>query len=96
LTLQLLGRVLLEEFKKKHTIAKKPIDAWTDDVQSSIWKTSQCIKNRYRNADFLHGNKVIFDIKGNTYRLVAKVDYARQVVLVEWIGSHAEYVKKTF
>lgn len=94
--MRLLGQLILEEFKKKHTIAKKPIDAWIAEIQASSWKTSQCIKSRYRSADFLHSNKVIFDIKGNTYRLVTKVDYARQVVLVEWVGSHAEYQKKTF
>ena len=69
---------------------------WIVEVRSANWKTPQSIKDRYRTADFLSGNRVIFNIKGNHFRLVAKVNYGYQIVLVEWIGTHAEYDQKKF
>jgi mRNA-degrading endonuclease HigB of HigAB toxin-antitoxin module len=60
------------------------------------WKTPHDIKRRYRSADFLADNRVIFDIKGNSYRLVVKVRYQNGLVVVEWVGTHAEYDKKKF
>jgi mRNA interferase HigB len=72
------------------------MQAWVAEVTNAKWKTSQDIKNRYRSADFLKNNRVIFNVKGNSYRLVAKITYQTAVVLVEWIGTHAEYDKKKF
>ncbi|MDD2863960.1 MAG: type II toxin-antitoxin system HigB family toxin [Methylococcales bacterium] len=56
----------------------------------------QDIKNRYSSADFLAENRVIFDIKGNHYRLVVKVRYQGGIVVIEWVGTHAEYDKQDF
>ena len=56
----------------------------------------QDIKNRYRSADFLAGNRAIFNIKGNDFRLVVKIRYQNGIVVVEWVGTHAEYDKKRF
>ena len=61
-----------------------------------IGKCPKDIKNRYRSADFLADNRVIFDIGGNNYRLVVKVRYQGSIVLVEWVGTHAEYDKAKF
>lgn len=94
--MKLFGLLELDKFKREQSIARKAIDAWILEVQSAIWKTPQCIKDRYRSADFLNDNKVIFDVKGNKYRVVAKVDYQKEAVLVLWVGTHAEYSKKKF
>ena len=92
----LVGSDKLNAFAKQHAQALKPLQAWRAEVKEAKWKTSQDIKNRYRSADFLADNRVIFNIKGNDYRLVVKVRYEGGIVLVEWVGTHAEYSKKKF
>lgn len=94
--MRILGLLLLNEFKKAHADARGPLDAWQNEVERSQWQTSQDIKQRYSSADFLADNRVIFNIKGNRYRLVVQVRYLGGLVAVEWIGTHAEYDKKKF
>jgi mRNA interferase HigB len=94
--MQILGLPHLEEFKQKHADSRGQLDAWQIDVERQRWQTSQDIKRRYRSADFLAGNRAIFNIKGNAYRLVVKVRYQNGLVVVEWVGTHAEYDKKKF
>lgn len=94
--MQVLGKDKLISFYKKHANAKSVIEAWIAEAQSAKWNTPQDIKDRYRSADFLDGNRVIFNIKGNHYRLVVKVRYQNGVAVVEWVGTHAEYDKQRF
>lgn len=94
--MRLLGVILLEEFKERHATARGSLDAWRKEVEQAEWRTPQDIKRHYRTADFLAGNRVIFNIKGNSYRLVVQVQYRNGIVKVEWIGTHAEYDKKQF
>jgi len=92
----LLGRDLLDDFMRKHADIRHPLSAWIREVETSRWATPQDIKNRYRSADFLSGNRVIFNIKGNHHRVVAVVSYQAGIVRVTWIGTHAEYSKRSF
>ena len=92
--MRILGLPVLEAFKKNHAASRGSLDAWQTDVEREDWKTSQDIKRRYRSADFLPDNRVICNIKGNSYRLVVKVRYQNGLVVVEWVGTHAEYDKK--
>ena len=94
--MRLLGLLLLDEFKKDHANARGPLDAWRVEVESAEWHNPGDIKLRYRSADFLADNRVIFNIKGNSYRLVVKIRYQNGLVVVEWVGTHAEYDKKRF
>lgn len=94
--MRVVGRDKLDAFGKGHADAKKALDAWFHEAESNNWETPQDIKNRYRSADFLAGNRVIFNIKGNHYRLVVKVRYQNGIVLIEWVGTHAEYSKMRF
>ncbi len=94
--MRVLGLGILEDFKQSHANCRSRINAWQEEVEQANWQTSQDIKSRYPSADFLADNRVIFNIKGNHYRLVVKVRYQNSIVLVEWIGTHAEYDKKKF
>ncbi|MBL4796278.1 MAG: type II toxin-antitoxin system HigB family toxin [Oleispira sp.] len=96
--MKVLSRDKLTKFSKKHANSKGALDAWFDEVskEESAWKTTHDIKNRYPSADFLADNRVIFNIKGNHYRLVVEVRYQNGFVVVEWVGTHAEYDKKSF
>jgi mRNA interferase HigB len=94
--MKVLGRDKIEKFSKKHSNAKGALNAWFNEAENSDWKTSQDIKNRYGSADFLANNKVIFNIKGNHYRLVVKVRYQNGIVVIDWVGTHSEYDKVKF
>lgn len=94
--MQLLGLPILEELKRKHPDCRGQLDAWRSEVERAQWADSQEIKEKYSTASFLADNRVIFNIKGNHYRLVVKVRYQGGIVLVEWGGTHAEYNKKRF
>jgi mRNA interferase HigB len=84
-----LGR--LDDFKQKHRDATSQLDAWVREATNAKWRTPQDIKARYAHASILPGNRVVFNIKGNRYRLDTKVNYATQVVLVVRVGTHADY-----
>lgn len=86
----------LEDFKLKHADSRKALDAWRVEVAAASWQTTHDIKQRHRSADFLANDRVIFNIKGNTFRLVVKVRFSHGMVLIEWIGTHAEYSKMKF
>ncbi len=92
--MKLVGREALDTFAKRHANSLKPLRSWVKIVEAADWKSFQDIKNHFRSADILSGNRVIFDIKGNDYRLVAVVAYKQGVMQVLWIGTHAEYSKK--
>jgi mRNA interferase HigB len=96
--MQVLGRDKLVQFSARHGAAKAYLDAWFSEVSSKscIWHTPHDIKQRYASASFLADNRVIFNIKGNNYRLVVKVRYQNGLVVIEWVGTHAEYDKKSF
>lgn len=94
--MRILGKDKLDVFKKKHADCRSVVNAWKDEVEKSHWRNTHEIKERYNSADFLSDNRVIFNLKGNKYRLVVKVRYRGSIVLIDWIGTHAEYSKKAF
>ena len=94
--MQLLGLIKLDNFKRKHADARGPLDAWRLEAERAQWAGPQDIKIRHPSASFLADNKVIFNIKGNTYRLVIKAKYQNGLILIECVGTHAEYDKQKF
>ena len=94
--MQILGLPILVAFKTKHADSRGPLESWQEEAERAEWKNTQDVKNRYRSADFLANNRVIFNIKGNSYRLVTTIQYPLKLILVNWIGTHAEYSKKKF
>lgn len=94
--MQLLGLPMLDEFKRTHAETRGPLDVWRSEVEKAQWSGPWDVKTRYPSASFLADNRVIFNIKGNSFRLVVKVRYQNGIVLIEWVGTHAEYSKKSF
>lgn len=66
---------------------------WYDTVKKVDWQTPNDVKATYGNASIVANNRVVFNIKGNDYRLVTEIDYTFQLVFIIWIGTHAEYDK---
>jgi mRNA interferase HigB len=91
--MRLVGKEILAQFAKEHADIRGPLNAWVVEVEEATWTGPADIKARYPNASFLSDNRVIFNIKGNTYRVDTKVSYEITVVLVKRIGTHAEYSK---
>jgi mRNA interferase HigB len=88
--MKVFGKDKLNEFTKKHKDAQTQIEAWHAEALNSEWETPQDIKDRYSAASFVQ-NKVVFNIKGNNYRLVVDLDYDERIVVVLFAGTHAEY-----
>lgn len=93
--MKVIGRDLFIPFLKRHTDAKGAINSWLQEVSTADWRGTQDIKDRYPSVSFLDGNRVIFNIKGNRYRLIVKITYQTKVIRISWIGTHAEYDKLT-
>lgn len=89
--MKLIGLSILYRFCEDHTDCSQQITTWIAEVREVTWATPSDIKARYMSASFLTDNRVIFNIKGNRYRLDTKVYYQRQIVMVKRIGTHAEY-----
>lgn len=88
--------IVLEEFRQKHADIRRQLDIWIAEVQDAQWQTPQDIKSRFVHASFLADDRVVFNLKGNSYRLDVKVNYKNQIVLIKRIGTHKEYDTWTF
>ena len=72
---------------------KAALDSWFHEVQNSQWRTPVEVTRRYVTASIVSGDRVVFNLKGNAYRLVVALDYQRQIVFIKWLGTHAQYDK---
>ena len=94
--MQLENRHRLEEYMQRHADSVKPLTSGMKLVRLAQWRSPQDIRNAIRSADFLSGNRVIFNIGGNRHRLMVVVVCAAGRVYVRWIGTHAEYSRMNF
>lgn len=92
--MKVMGREKLAEFCAKHADCRKWIANWIADAERSRWKTSHDIKSRYQSASFLPENVIIFNVRGNEYRMEVQVAYNIGVVTVKWVGTHEQYMKR--
>ena len=71
--------------------AEGPLSAWYADARKADWASPDTIRQRYRSASILRSNRVVFDIGGNKYRLVVRINYFYRVVYIRFVGTHGEY-----
>jgi mRNA interferase HigB len=81
----------LRAFWQQHPDAEQPLKAWFEEASKASWTQSSDIKAQYRSASILKNRRVVFNIKGNDYRLVVAVAYRLQIVYVKFIGTHHQY-----
>ncbi|MCA9603206.1 MAG: type II toxin-antitoxin system HigB family toxin [Polyangiales bacterium] len=86
-----LSRKLLRDFWAKHPQAEAPLREWELRIKNGHFKGPSSFKRAFSGADVLPDNRVIFDIAGNKFRLVAHINYEFQILLVKFVGTHAEY-----
>ena len=91
--MHLVTRQKLKLFWRKYPDSEGPLTAWAKEAEHAQWKTPNDIIARYHSADPIRGNRVVFNIKGNNYRLVVKIHYNTQVIYIRFVGTHDEYNK---
>ena len=91
--MRIISKRTLRAFWIRYPDAEEPLSAWYREVEKADWEKPAQVKERYRSASFVKGNRVVFNIKGNTYRLIVKINYEYRVVYVRFVGTHAEYDK---
>lgn len=77
----------------KYKPALESVKSWIFEVRYSNWENSIELKSKYGNASILNSKRVVFNIKGNEFRLIVDIEYKLKIVFVVWFGTHAEYVK---
>ena len=87
----MVGTKLLKDFADKHADVRSQIDTWYSEVEEANWGTPQHIKDRYPSASILAGNRAVFNLKGNKYRLLVRIQFELQIIRVVKLGTHAEY-----
>ena len=83
----------LSDFWENHADAETPLKAWLDVARLAQWEKPIDIKADYANASIVADNRVVFNIKGNDYRLVVKFHYNTKIGYIRFIGTHEEYDK---
>ena len=76
-----------------HLDAKRPLEAWYYEAKHAQWSSPSDVKDQYRSASILKDNRVVFNIAGNKYRLIVRINYDSKTVFVRFIGTHQEYDK---
>lgn len=94
--MRVIAKKTLRDFWEKHsnfTDAKLWLQEWHAEVEGTSWKSPAEIKLRYKSASFLKENRVVFNVCGNKYRLIVKINYDFSIVYIRFIGTHEEYNK---
>lgn len=88
--MRVIAKKTLREFWHRHPGAEGPLLAWFREVAKEDWSSPAKVKERYRSASFV-GDRVVFNIKGNAYRLVVLINYPFRIVFIRFIGTHEDY-----
>jgi mRNA interferase HigB len=97
--MRIIARRTLREFvegrrgHKDHSALKAALDAWFDEVKKVRWSSAADVKRSYATASIVSADRIVFNIKGNDYRLVVAVDFEKSIAWIKWIGAHKDYDK---
>ncbi|MGC2085888.1 MAG: type II toxin-antitoxin system HigB family toxin [Bradyrhizobium sp.] len=95
--MRIIARRTLRQFvetrrkHKDHAALKAALDAWFDEVKKARWSSASDVKRSYATASIVTADRIVFNIKGNDYRLVVAVDFEKSIVWIKWIGTHRDY-----
>lgn len=89
--MRIIARRTLWEFWERHPDAEQALRAWYQDAQHAEWKAPTDIRQTYTTASIIANNRVVFNIRGNNYRLVVAINYDFSIVYIRFIGIHKEY-----
>jgi len=90
---RIFAKSTLRQFWEKNPNSEQHLKTWYDTAMNSDWKTPNDVKKTYSNASILKESRMVFNIKGNDYRLVVKFNFEKQWIFIRFIGTHNEYDK---
>ena len=91
--MRVVAKRTLRGFWRDHADSEQPLRAWHDEARAASWDRPSDVKAKYPSASIIANNQVVFNIKGNTYRLVVAFNYRHETGWIKFIGTHAEYDK---
>ena len=91
--MRVIAKRTLRLFWTKHKDCEEQLKAWYKEAEEAFWNGPREIKRDYPSASFLSNNRVVFNIKGNHYRLVVRINYDCGIVWIRFVGTHKEYDK---
>ncbi len=91
--MRIIALATLREFWKRHPDAEIPLRSWYALASRSDWRRPADVKDAYRSASVIANNRIVFNVKGNDYRLVAALHYNRGFLFIRFIGTHRQYDK---
>ncbi len=91
--MRIIARRTLREYWQEHADAEQPLRAWYAEAKAADWRTPADIKARYASASIIANNRIVFNIGGNKYRLVAAIRYDLGIIYIRFVGTHAAYDK---
>ena len=89
--MRIIAKKPLRQFWERHPAAKGPLLAWYREVEQENWATPADVKAKFGSASIVGSDRVVFNVKGNDYRLVVRINYAYRIVYVRFVGTHADY-----
>ena len=89
--MRIIAKKALREFWERHADAEQALKAWYHDAKNAEWKRPADIRQTYVTASILANNRVVFNIRGNTYRLIVAINYDFGIVYICFVGTHTEY-----
>jgi len=91
--MRVISKRTLKEFyeQSKYNDSKDSLESWHKEAINSNWNNPNEIKQQYKNASIVGNNRVVFNIHGNKYRLIVKINYSAKIVLIRFLGTHKEY-----
>jgi len=90
---RIIAKKTLRKYWEKHSDCEQNLKTWYETAKTANWTSPNEIKKTYASASILRDNRVVFSIKGNSYRLIVKFNYDRQWAFIRFIGTHTEYDK---
>jgi mRNA interferase HigB len=90
---RIFSKSTLKEYWEKYPDSEQYLKTWFDTAMNANWKTPNEVTQTYANASILKDGRIVFNIKGNTYRLIAKFNFEKQWIFIRFIGTHGEYDK---
>ena len=89
--MRIIAKKILREFWEIHTDCEEQLKTWYHETERANWQTPKDLKKDHASASFLKDNRVVFNIKGNHYRLIVRINYDYSILWIRFIGTHAEY-----
>ena len=91
--MRVIAKRTLRDFWIKHADSEQQLTSWYRETEKAEWNSINVLKTEYPNASILKDNRIVFNIKGNNYRLIVKFNFEFQICWIRFIGTHAEYDK---